>query len=563
MKFINRLLMTDSYKTGQFQQVPPNTTSMASYFEGRGSERGYDETTLFALQYFFKQYWSDPITVEEVEEARELAEDSNEPFNYDGWMLMVERHGGYFPVRVRAIPEGTIVPMKVALFTVESTDPDFYWLPDWVETAFCRAGWYGGTVMIQDLYIYRDIYKFLQETADDPDSEIPFKLHDFGARGASSSETAQIGGAAHLAIFSGSDTLEGSWLIKHFYNEWKGIRKSIPASQHSTISSWGRNNEEGAFRNMLNLYKGNGIFACVSDTWSIYQACEMLWGEKLRQEVIDSGALVVIRPDSGDPVEVLCGKDVKEIKAESYEEFKDIVEEELDDELREITPHGEHGGDITKTFLWNGEAYEATYAPDWNRHDKQYYFIENYGSNNCTFKKVEYSAEHKGVFRILEEKFGVTINSKGYKVLNYVRVIQGDGINPKSIRKILQALKDLGFSATNIAFGMGGALLQKVDRDVNKMAYKCSSITVDGEMRDVYKDPITDHGKSSKKGRLDTVQVLGYAPATIKLRDDQIAHPDSIMRTVFENGKLLVDDNFSQIRERALTKSALHATLNV
>jgi nicotinamide phosphoribosyltransferase len=514
MKFINRLLMTDSYKTGQFQQVPPKTTFMSSYFEGRGSERGYDETTLFSLQYFFKQYWSDPVTVEEVEEARELAEDANEPFNYDGWMLMVERHGGYFPVRVRAIPEGMIVPMKVALFTVESTDPDFYWLPDWVETAFCRAGWYGGTVIIQDLYIYRDIYQALVETSDDPDAEIPFKLHDFGARGASSSETAQIGGAAHLAIFGGSDTLEGSWLIKHFYNEWKGIRKSIPASQHSTISSWGRKGEVDAYRNMLNLYKGNGIFACVSDTWSIYAACDKLWGGELRQEVIDSGALVVIRPDSGDPVTVLCGMDEE-----------DYMEED------------------GKYYRRAGHNYES------------HFYIPEKGNELD-------AAVVKGVFGILEERFGVTVNSKGYKVLNYVRVIQGDGINPTSIKRILQALKELGFSATNIAFGMGGALLQKVDRDVNKMAYKCSSITVDGEQRDVYKDPITDHGKSSKRGRLDTIQVLGFAPATIKLRDDQLAHPNSIMRTVYEDGKLLVDDNFSQIRERALTKSSAHATLN-
>src|SRR5688500_1716270 len=133
MKFINRLLMVDSYKTGQYQQVPDGTTSMSSYHESRGSERGYNETTLFGLQYFLKQYWSDPITMEEVEEAREISEDRNEPFNYEGWKGVVEKHNGFIPVRIRAIPEGLIVPLKVALFTTESPDPEFYWIPDWIE----------------------------------------------------------------------------------------------------------------------------------------------------------------------------------------------------------------------------------------------------------------------------------------------------------------------------------------------------------------------------------------------------------------------------------------------
>jgi nicotinamide phosphoribosyltransferase len=456
MKAINRLVMVDSYKSGQYQQVPKGTTSMFSYFESRGSERGYTETTLFGLQYFLKQYYSDPITIEEIEEAKEIAEDRNEPFNYEGWKLMLERHGGYFPIRVRAIPEGQFVPLKTALFTVEATDEDFYWLPDWVETAFCRTGWYGGTVATQSFYLRKLIYKYLVETSDDPDAEIPFKLHDFGARGDSSSESAQIGGAAHLSIFSGSDTYEGVWLMKNFYNEYKGLTASIPASQHSTISSWGKDKEVEAYRNMLNLYKGNGIFACVSDTWNIYKACEKLWGEELKDEVINGGALVVIRPDSGDPVSVLFGHSTKDLIEDKgryyikgkYNSYKDMFGAEV----------------------WGDYDKEREVTPD----------------------------EIKGVFAILAEKFGYTLNNKGYKVLNHVRVIQGDGVNPDSIARILKVLEGKGYSATNLAFGMGGALLQKVDRDVNKMAYKCSSIVVDGQRRDVYKDPITDSGRLAK-----------------------------------------------------------------
>ena len=243
--------------------------------------------------------------------------------------------------------------------------------------------WYPITVATQSYYIKQDFYKFLQETADDPDAEIAFKVHDFGARGVSSKETAAIGGAAHLVNFLGTDTLASLILHRDFYHE-EMAGFSIPAAEHSTMTAWGRENEVLAYRNMLeNFAKPGAILAVVSDSWNIYEACEKIWGEQLRQEVIDSEATVVIRPDSGDPEEVVSR-----------------------------------------------------------------------------------------ITHILAEKFGTITNSKGYKVLKNVRVIQGDGVNEQSIHQILQRLKNEGFSASNIAFGIGGSLLQKVNRDTLKFAYK-------------------------------------------------------------------------------------------
>ena len=501
--------MVDSYKSGQKDQMPEGMTSMFSYFESRGSKRkGYDKAALFLLQYFIMEYFSTPITLEEVEEARELFEDSNEPFAYEDWKALVIKHDGWLPLRIRAVPEGKFIPLSNPLFTVESTDEEFRWLPDWFETALCGEGWYGSTVMTQSYYLRKLIYEYLLKTSDNPDFEIQFKLHDFGARGASSRETAAKGGAAHLAIFRGSDTMEGIKLIKDYYTTWKGVRKSIAATQHSTITAWGREHEEDAYRHMLNLYKGNGIFACVSDSWNIYNACANLWGGSLRQEVIDSGALLVIRPDSGDPIRVLFGY--------------------ADNEVIES----------------NGKVYvKGAY-----KISRDFFGKEVYGEHELGKELIE--GERRGVFGILEDKFGVTVNSKGYKVLNYVRVIQGDGVNPDSIAEILEKLTELGYSTDCIAFGMGGALLQKVDRDVLKFAYKCSSATINGEEVDVYKQPITDSGKDSKKGRLDVVESLGVV-RTVKLLDGAIEAPESIMRTVYLNGELLVKDTFLEIIERA------------
>lgn len=461
---INRIIDTDSYKASHWLQYPPNTTRAFFYLESRGTDReGWNEALFFGLQYLLKNYFLEPLTQDLVEEAREVITAHGLTFNYEGWTNLIKKHGGKIPLRIRAVPEGTIVPLHNVLMTVETTDDEFAWLGSWFETQLMRI-WYAITVSTQSFQIKRDVYKFLSETADDAGAEINFKVHDFGSRGVSSQETAAIGGAAHLVNFMGTDTMAALLLHRKFYHApMAGF--SIPAAEHSTITSWGRENEAEAYRNMLkNFAKPGALVAVVSDSWNIFNAVEKIWGEQLKQEVIDSGATVVIRPDSGEPVEV-----------------------------------------VSK------------------------------------------------VAQILGEKFGTETNSKGYKVLKNVRIIQGDGVNQDSIKAILQRLKTEGFSASNIAFGIGGSLLQKVNRDTLKFAYKCSAIVTDGELRDVYKQPITDAGKNSKRGRLDLILDESSGEyKTVKLETaEQISAENSQMRTVYENGKLLIDDNLEAIRKRA------------
>ncbi len=458
---INRIIDTDSYKASHFLQYPPNTTRAFFYLESRGSDRDWNETVFFGLQYLLKNYFLAPFTQAMVEEAREVIEAHGLPFNYDGWTSLIAKHKGKLPLRIRAVAEGSVVPLHNVLMTVETTDDEFAWVGSWFETQLMRI-WYAITVSTQSFQIKRDVYKFLQETADDADAEIAFKVHDFGARGVSSQETAAIGGAAHLVNFMGTDTMASLLLHRKFYNcAMAGF--SIPAAEHSTITSWGRDNEIEAYRNMLRQFATpNSVVAIVSDSWNIYEAVEKIWGEQLKQEVIDSGATIVIRPDSGEPIEVVSR-----------------------------------------------------------------------------------------VAKILGEKFGTTINSKGYKVLKNVRIIQGDGVNEQSIHAILQRLKDEGFSASNIAFGIGGALLQKIDRDTLRFAYKCSAIVSNGKLIEVYKQPITDAGKNSKRGRLDLIKDENGEYKTVKLEDvETISAENSQLRTVFENSELLVDDNLDEIRKR-------------
>lgn len=454
----NLILDTDSYKASHYLQYPPRTSSIFSYLESRGGR--YDKTLFFGLQYILKKYFTKPVMIDDVNEAKDFFELHGEPFPYEGWKHIAHLYDG-LPIRIRAVPEGTLVPTHNVLMTVESTDPEVPWITSWVETALMRL-WYPVTVSTQSYYIKQDILKYLEATADNPKVEIAFKLHDFGSRGVSSQESAGIGGAAHLVNFMGSDTVAGVWTANKYYNS-KMAGFSIPAAEHSSITSWGKEHEVDAYRNMLTQFaKPGSLVAVVSDSYDLENACANLWGGSLKEEVIKSGATVVIRPDSGNPSEI-----------------------------------------VLKTL------------------------------------------------RILANKFGFTTNSKGFAVLNNVRVIQGDGINQESINEILSVAKASGFSASNIAFGMGGALLQSINRDTQKFAYKCSSVIVDDKERDVFKDPVTDPGKKSKAGRLDLVTDAFGHFHTSRLASHEKSFVNSAMRTVYENGNLLVDDNFETIRTRS------------
>jgi nicotinamide phosphoribosyltransferase len=455
----NIILNTDSYKVSMFKQYPAGTTGVYSYIESRGGR--YDRTVFFGLQAFIKEYLLEPITQADIEIADELLTLHGEPFNRAGWQYILDNHNGYLPVVIRAVPEGTVVPVKNVLATIENTDPKCYWLTTWLETALLRAVWYGTTVSTQSKFIKNILTEYLEKSGDP--TTIDFKLHDFGARGVSSMESAGIGAAAHLVNFMGTDTISGVLFAREFYNA--GIAGfSIPAAEHSTITSWGRAGEVKAYNNMVKQFGVPGaLLAVVSDSYDIYEACRM-WGTELKQQVIDSGATVVIRPDSGDPVEVL-----------------------------------------------------------------------------------------PKMMRILGEGFGYTTNSKGYKVLNNVRLLWGDGINQLSVRSILGVVVDLnGWSADNLAFGMGGALLQQLDRDTQKFAMKCSSAQVNGEWVDVFKDPITDSGKVSKKGRVTLWKSGGEFVTSVDepkgWYDKAIGPWTEVLEEVYRDGKLVKEIDFATVR---------------
>jgi nicotinamide phosphoribosyltransferase len=464
----NICLDVDSYKLSHWPQYPEGTDYMMSYLEARGGE--FEECTLFGLQYLLHEYLSKPVTKEHVVEASNFAGAHGEPFNYDGWMYIVNKYDGCLPVRIRAIPEGTIVPVKNAVLTIECFDKECFWIVSWLETMLTRL-WYPSTIATCSRESKKILNYYLQLSSDTPEADIFFKLHDFGGRGVTCLEQSRLGGAAHLLSFMGSDTIEGIRMLNHFYDSpMAGF--SIPASEHSTVSSWGRDGEKDFYRHYVKTFLTDRqlppgipkLAACVSDTYNIFETVKFWCSPEMREILKASGGTLVIRPDSGEPVETL-------------EKIFDLLEECLGNE--------------------------------------------------------------------------VTINYKGYKVLpSYLRVIQGDGIDRPMMGKILQNLVIIGhWSATNIAFGSGGGLLQKVNRDTQKWAFKCSAIRVNGELRRVFKDPITDPGKKSKSGLLDLVKVDGqYQTVEFDHPGQPLANSELV--TVFDTGKILYHTTLEDCRKR-------------
>lgn len=311
---LNPLLQTDSYKLTHWWQYPPDTQYVYSYLSSRG---GFFKNTLFfGLQGILKEYFCGKVfDLADIEEAKHLATlhfGSDAVFNYKGWRRLLEKHNGWLPLRIRAVPEGTVVSTKNALMTIENVDPEFPWLTNWAETILLQV-WYPITVATLSFEIKQAIGRDLVRTGDP--KLLPFKLHDFGYRGVSSPQTAARGGAAHLVNFMGTDTLAGIMYLRQYYGaDMAGF--SIPAMEHSTVTSWGREHERDAYTNMLRRTPPNMMAACVIDSYDSHAAVEEIFGGSLREEIMRRGATVVLRPDSGDPTVVL--EDIFNIIAEKY-----------------------------------------------------------------------------------------------------------------------------------------------------------------------------------------------------------------------------------------------------
>lgn len=297
---MNFLLDTDSYKLSHFLGYPRDLEHVYSYGESRGGR--YPSTVFFGSRKFVHDLEQVRVTADNVFEAASLAKDHGEPFNEEGAMRIVDKWGGRVPVRIKAVREGTLVPTRNVLITVENIDPALPWLTSFIETPLLRPIWYGTTVATRIHYMREKIKPYYDATSDSLDG-LSFGVLDFSARGCTSREAAELGGMAHLLSFVGSDNLPAIMGARRYYNEpMAGF--SVPATEHSVTTSYGRDNERDSIGEMIDrMMPENGILSLVGDTWHIYDFIRK--AAEFKDRIHNKGGTLVIRPDSGEMRQVL------------------------------------------------------------------------------------------------------------------------------------------------------------------------------------------------------------------------------------------------------------------
>lgn len=575
------LMNCDSYKLSHADMFPEGTTKVYSNFTPRSdyyfnvpTEYKDGKIVWFGMQAFlqdmnhiwqetfFDRHWG-AIEKEFGEFVIPFAGPNG--FNMDRVKALHQL--GYLPLVFKALPEATLVPIGVPVMTVTNTHPDFFWLPNYMETWLSAELW-KATTSATTARVYRKILEKYSALTDGSKEFIDIQAHDFSLRGMSGIVDGAKSGAGHLLSFIGTDNLPAVKLVNGVYHGKETfVGCSVPASEHSvtTASILTRGNgatnesETEFFRRMVTKVYPKGIVSLVSDSfdfWSVITKTALELKEEILNREVDGLGLakVVFRPDSGDPVKIICGDEIPTLLADSLDDAKESAEYLIVNDVVNQTPHGECGEMYSDQIVkYDGKYYRASVEIFWSRYDKQYYYED--GSELISFEEVELSPEQKGAVECLWEIFGGTTNDKGFKTLNQrVGVIYGDSITPERAEEILKRLMAKGFASDNIVFGVGSYTYNMVSRDTQGFALKCSYVVVDGKPVAVYKDPKTSDGtKKSAKGllRVDWGGKAGESAHYI-LRDNVTLQEEAggMLETVYKDGNILVDEKFSRLRER-------------
>lgn len=492
------LFYIDAYKADHRRQYPKGTTHVYSNYTNRGSRiDGIDHVVHFGLQAFLKDILMERFekffAADEDVVAEEYTRKINAllgPNEVGNDHIRALHRKGYLPLRFCAVPEGTLVPLKVPSFTVESTDRGFFWLVNYIETAISASIWQASTSATLAHHFRRILDLGAEKTSSTPEF-VDWQGHDFSFRGMSSIESAQHSGAGHLLSFKGTDTLAAiDWIEKYYPGNGEFIGGSIPATEHSVMCAGGEDGEEETFKNLLQLYK-TGPFAAVADTWDFFAVIKkggIL--DRLKPEILARDGKLVIRPDSGDPADIICG-----------------------------TQRGKHAQGIDGA--WDTD-------------------------------------EQKGAIQLLWENFGGTENDKGFKELDpHIGLIYGDGITDERAVDIIARLAEKGFASTNVVFGLGSFKYQYNTRDTFGSAMKATWVVINGEEKNIFKNPKTDNGlKKSATGRLAVHhQMNGKLVLTQKATPEQEA--SSVLQPVWENGKFLREQSFEDVRATLVCSTAI------
>jgi nicotinamide phosphoribosyltransferase len=481
---MNPLLLTDGYKVDHRRQYPTGTTLVYSNWTPRKSRiEEIEEVVFFGLQYFIKKYILEDFENYFFKQPKDkvIREYSRRINNYLGENQVGTKHIedlhdlGYIPMVFKALPEGAAAPVRVPMFTMYNTKPEFFWLTNYFETLLSAVIWMPCTSATIAKQYRKVLDRFALETSSVPEF-VDWQGHDFSMRGMAGVDAGLSSSAAHLLSFTGTDTIPAIDFLEQYYNansDTELIGGSVAATEHSVMCMGTTEGELETFRRLICEVYPKGVLSIVSDTWDLWKVLTEYLPE-LKGEITNREGKVVIRPDSGDPVDILCGN-----------------------------PNGKNLN------------------------------------------------EQKGVIELLWDCFGGTTNDKGYKELvPQIGAIYGDSITIERATQICERLKAKGFASTNVVLGIGSFTYQYNTRDTFGFAMKATYGEVNGEGREIFKDPITDDGtKKSAKG-LMKIELKDGKYSLVDQVDWEIESTGELVE-VFRDGKLLIDQNLSDIRKRA------------
>lgn len=533
--------LLDFYKTGHGPQYPQGTEYVYSNFTPRSTKYASTEKiTVFGVQGFIIKYLIEEFndTFFNLPLDRAVGRYQRRLDNALGKGVVRCEHIaalhklGYLPVHMKSLPEGVEVSPKIPVVTLINTLPEFFWITNYLETLLSTELW----VPMTSASIAREYFKILSDAAErtgTPKEFVTFQGHDFSMRGMGSVDVAAKSGAAHLAAgFVGTDTVPAIDYLEDYYlgnSDGELLGCSVPATEHSVMCMGTKEDELGTFSRLLDLYP-TGIVSIVSDTWDFWKVLTEFaptLKQKIRERkpITDGEGSVLVpgktvfRPDSGDPVKILTGYKV-------YDDWDTHSCKNIEEVFSAVSKY--------ECFNVSAEAIKL---------DDRFYTITN-------GKVVELTeAEVKGAVEVLWDEFGGSINSKGYKQLEEVGLIYGDSITLDRAKQIMSRLEAKGFASGNVVLGIGSYTYQYNTRDTYGFAMKATWGQVNGEGREIMKDPKTDDGtKKSAKGLMRVELENGE----YVLYDQQTKEQEQMgeLRTVFLDGKLYNPQSIGEIRER-------------
>lgn len=489
---MNPLLLTDGYKTSHNKQYPEGTTLVYSNFTPRSNKyapKGCNEVVVFGSQMVMKQlheafqneFFSKPKDLVCGEMKHELSDYLDSDYDVSHFEALHDL--GYLPIHVKSLPEGSLSPIKVPVLTIYNTHPDFFWVTNYLETILSNLLWKPMTSATIAHQYRKVLTSWMEKTDKERAWFIDWQGHDFSMRGMDSVDAVVSSGLGHLTSFMGTDSLPTIFGARKYYNEEGFVGGSVPATEHSVMCAGSKDDEIGTFRRLIETYP-TGILSVVSDTWDLWKVCTE-YVVTLKEEIMARDGKLVIRPDSGDPVDILCG------------------------------------------------AWEENRLPSGN------------------YEKTPKSGpEGKGVIELLWDVFGGTVNEQGYKVLDsHIGAIYGDSITIDRANEICRRLAEKGFASTNVVLGIGSFTYQYNTRDTFGFAMKATYVEINGEGREIFKDPITDDGTKKSATGLLCVETLPDGRIGLYDKVTWNTEDTGLLQTIYKNGVFENETTLSKIRK--------------